>query len=362
MDLTRRIEGVRGRLAETETDFALVTKPSNVVYLTGLVRVLDEHADAACLVGRDRCLLLTNFIYSTAARRALAGSGWEVVECADGIYKEAVSVLRSAGCGLVAVESSIPYGRFRFLSESLDGRVSVHEHWVEALRTVKEPEEIEHIREAARLADRAFEYILGRIEAGRSEMDVALDLEWFMRKEGSEGMPFAPIVASGPNSADPHAKASSRMLAEGDLVKMDFGARVDGYCSDMTRTVALGEPDERLAEVHALVLEANRLGKEALKAGVSASTVDSAARRFLAEAGYEKEFGHGLGHGVGLDVHEAPRLGKNSEDSVPAGAVVTVEPGVYLEGIGGVRIEDLVVVEDGGCEVLSGSSRELLRC
>jgi Xaa-Pro aminopeptidase len=362
MAVADRVERLRRRLrAEPDAAAFVVTKTSNVAYLSGVVDVFDEHADVACIVTASEAMLLTTFIYADAARSRISGGPWTVQEVRAGFYEKVADELDDLAAGHeVVAEASVPYGRFRYLSERLKGRVRAYDQWVEDIRVVKDAEEIDRIRRAARLSDRAFEYILGRIEPGRREIDIALDLEVFLRTEGSEGVPFPPIVASGPNAAFPHARSADRFLGAGDVLKLDFGARVDGYCSDMTRTVSVGPAADEIREMHGAVLEANAAGLEAVRSDRRASEIDAAAREVLERRGYGERFGHGLGHGVGLDVHESPRLGPRSEDLVPAGAVVTVEPGVYVEGTGGVRIEDLVVVNDTGCEVLTESPRELL--
>jgi Xaa-Pro aminopeptidase len=239
-------------------------------------------------------------------------------------------------------------------------RPSAASGWLRVLRMVKDARELERIERAQIVTDRAFEHILGLIEPGLSEREVALELEVTMRRAGSDGVAFAPIVASGPNSALPHAAPTGRLLAEGDFVKLDFGARVDGYCADMTRTVVLGDASQRQRDMHTAVLEANRAGRAAVRPGAVGADVHAAAAAVLDRRGMGELFGHGLGHGVGLDVHEGPRLGPGSEDVLAPGMVVTVEPGVYEPGFGGVRIEDLVAVDGGGHRVLTNSIRELI--
>jgi Xaa-Pro aminopeptidase len=182
-------------------------------------------------------------------------------------------------------------------------------------------------------------------------------VEAFLRRQGSQPLPFDLIIASGERGALPHATSGGRSMREGDLVVVDLGARVDGYCSDLTRTVAIGRPGDEQRDVYRLVWEAQRRGLEAVRAGVAAVDADAAARSFLTEQGHGEHFGHGLGHGVGREVHEAPRLSKQSEDHLAAGMVVTVEPGIYIEGWGGVRIEDLVLVTKDGCEILSAAAK-----
>jgi Xaa-Pro aminopeptidase len=198
------------------------------------------------------------------------------------------------------------------------------------------------------------------VRAGVTERHIALELEFFMRREGSEGVAFDPIVASGPNSALPHAKVTDRVLATGDFVKMDFGARIGGYCADMTRTVIIGTASTRQVEIYEAVLSANLAGIEAVEAGRPGRSIDATARAVIESAGMGSLFGHGLGHGVGREVHELPGVGPRSSKAVPLGSVITIEPGVYVEGFGGVRIEDLIVVERSGARVLSRSPKNLI--
>ncbi|MBC7093018.1 aminopeptidase P family protein [Candidatus Bipolaricaulota bacterium] len=231
---------------------------------------------------------------------------------------------------------------------------------VEGLRRVKSPEEIERIAAAARLTDEGLRWMLGQLKPGLTERDVALELEIWYRRHGADDVAFDLIVASGPASAMPHHRAGERRLEGGDIVLLDIGVRLDGYCSDLTRVVALGHASRELRDLYRLVLAANRAGLEAVQAGVSGQDADRAARAVIEAGGYGDRFGHGLGHGVGLEVHEAPRLAPTSDDVLAAGHVVTVEPGVYLPGRFGIRIEDLVAVHADGCEILSGFPKEEL--
>jgi Xaa-Pro aminopeptidase len=230
---------------------------------------------------------------------------------------------------------------------------------VERLRRSKDDREVDAIAAAARLTDEVYEWTLGRGLAGRTEREVELATEQRMRELGAEDPAFPAIVAAGPNSALPHHEASEREIEPGELVVIDMGAIVDGYCSDCTRTFATGEIADEAGEVYELVREAQAAALEAVSAGVGAAEVDAAAREPIAEAGHGDEFGHGVGHGVGIEVHEAPRLGTSSDDELVAGDVVTIEPGVYVAGSFGVRIEDLVVVEPGGARNLSSFPKQL---
>jgi Xaa-Pro aminopeptidase len=230
---------------------------------------------------------------------------------------------------------------------------------IERLRTVKDAEEVARIRAAAELADAALERTLQDGLGGRTERAVALALEHEMLRLGAERASFETIVAHGAHGALPHAVPREVEIAPGSLVTIDWGAQLDGYCSDCTRTYAVGEPGERAREVYELVLRAQQAGLDAVRAGVSGREADAVARGLIEAAGYGERFGHGLGHGVGLEIHEAPRLSKTSDATLAAGQVVTVEPGVYLPGELGVRIEDLVLVTPDGCELLDGLPKQL---
>ncbi len=360
MNVTGRLDALRQRLADEGLSAALITAPSNLIYLTGFDGVIDHGINGACLVTGESARFFTDHRYTEAAAEAALGSPWEVVTQRENLYVEICELLHAEEIETVLVESSMPYGRFTFISQQFRGAVRVVDHAVEAIRQIKEPAEVDRIAAAAAIADRAFEHILGFMAPGVSEADVALEVEFFMRRERSEGVAFDPIVASGPNGARPHAVPGDRRIAAGDLVILDFGARVGGYCSDMTRTVAVGRASEEYRRLYEAVLSANEAGIAAVRAGRPCVEVDRAAREVLGEAGLAERFTHGLGHGVGLDVHEMPTVGPRSQESLRAGAVVTIEPGVYVSGDAGVRIEDLVVVEEAGCRLLTRAPKELI--
>ncbi|MGB9861071.1 MAG: M24 family metallopeptidase [Candidatus Bipolaricaulaceae bacterium] len=231
---------------------------------------------------------------------------------------------------------------------------------VEELRRVKSEAEIQKIKKAVELTEAGLSWIIKKLRPGMTEREVALELEFWYRKEGADDVAFELIVAAGPQSAMPHHRASAHPLREGEVVLFDIGAKVDGYCADITRVVALGEPGKEVRDAYKLVLAANEAGIKAIKAGVSGKDVDAEARKVIEEAGLGEKFGHGLGHGVGLEVHEGPRLSTTSEDILVGGNVVTVEPGVYFPGRFGIRIEDLVVVGEDGAFVLSTFPKEEL--
>jgi Xaa-Pro aminopeptidase len=270
------------------------------------------------------------------------------------------SLAREAGWERLAAEDAMSHRRFDDLAERCGAELVAATSWVEEIRQVKEPDEIGRVEAAQRLTDETFDHILSVIRSGITEREIGLEIEFFMRRNGSEGVAFPPIVASGPNSALPHAKVTERVLVAGDFVKLDFGARVGGYCADMTRTVVVGQADQWQREVYEAVLDANLAGIAAVAPGLLGSEIDEVSRNVLAERGMARLFGHGLGHGVGLQVHELPGVGPRGSKPVPEGSVITIEPGVYEPGRGGVRIEDLVVVESTGARVLTRSTKDLI--
>ncbi len=360
MNTERRLAEIRRRLAHEELPAMLVTGRSNMRYLTGFESVFDEGINAACLVAPELARFYTDARYVEAARLDAVGTPWVVKNPQANLYVEICRELQAEGITSLALESSVPYGRFKFISEQFVGSIRILDQFVEQIRQVKETQEIERIEAAARITDEAFEHIVAWMRPGLTEREVALELEFWMRRRGSDGVAFAPIVASGPNAARPHHHPGDRAIEPGDLVILDFGARVGAYCADMTRTVVVGRASDRQRELHDAVLRANRVGVDAITPGIMGKDVDAAARAIIDEAGMGEWFTHGLGHGVGLDVHELPGVGRESRDVLRTGSVVTVEPGVYVEGFGGVRIEDLVVVDEHGPRVLTSSPRELI--
>ena len=260
----------------------------------------------------------------------------------------------------VAFEAdALTYANYQFLR---DGGIELvpKRGVVESLRVVKDPEELDAIRRATEVTNRAYERLAEERFAGRSEKELVWQMTQLFHECGADDVAFPVDVAAGPTAASPHAEPGERVVQEGDLVLVDAGAKLDGYCSDCTRTFAVGEVSESLREVYEVVRQAEENGLEAVRSGASGRDADAAARAVITDAGYGENFGHGLGHGVGLLVHEAPALRPESEDELAAGNVVTVEPGIYLSGVAGVRIEDLVVVTEDGCEVLTSFPKELV--
>jgi Xaa-Pro aminopeptidase len=338
-------------IAERELDQLFVSDLTNVRYLTGFTGT-----NGACLVGRDELIFFTDFRYTERAAQEV-GPEWERPEG----ERELVPQIAARMSGRVGFEDAkLTVRQLARLEAAIDESADLVPagDLVEQLRAVKEPQEIERIAAAAELADEVYRWALERGLVGRTERDVAGACEARLRELGAEPA-FPPIVATGENGALPHAEPGEREIARGELVVFDMGALLDGYCSDCTRTFATGEPGEEAREVYDLVLTAQLAGLGAIRAGASGREVDAVAREIIDEAGHGDQFGHGLGHGVGLEVHETPRLATTSEDELREGNVVTVEPGIYLPGRFGVRIEDLVVLTADGCRNLSGLPKEL---
>jgi Xaa-Pro aminopeptidase len=337
-------------VAESELDLLLVTNLVNVRYLTGFTGT-----NGACVCGPGTRVFLTDFRYTQRAEEEI--EGWDVVTVADDWLGEIAGRL----AGKTGFEDD--HMSVRTL-ERLKGKLPGEAETVaaggkvEQLRRVKDEDELRAIAAASKLADEVWAWSLERGLAGRTERDVAGAAEARIRELGAKPS-FPAIVAAGPNGALPHAEPGEREIGRGELVVFDMGAELDGYCSDGTRTFATGEPGEHAREVYALVQAAQAAALEEVTAGAVGEAVDAVARKAIEAGGHGDRFGHGLGHGVGLEVHEAPRLSHRSEDVLMSGEVVTVEPGVYLPGELGVRIEDLVVVTEGRCRNLSGLPKDL---
>ena len=322
-------------------------------YLTGFT------GEGVLLLLSEGLLLLTDSRYTEQAGREVPTLTLKEVQ---GNYVDEVATqITALGVGRVAFAAKrMSHYWVERLSEQIDAELISLEDPVGSLRRVKEPEEIDRIREATRITEAALTELASRIKAGVSERDLAVELEILIRNSGAEKVAFDLIVAAGENSALPHYRPGLRRLRTGDLLLFDVGAQVEGYCSDMTRVFVMGKAPARVRKIYDLVLSANRAGVAAIQAGADGKAIDAVVRGMIDEAGHKEHFGHGLGHGVGLEVHEGPRLSSLSEDTLEAGMVVTVEPGVYLPGFGGVRIEDLVVVGNDGCEVLTSFQRDEL--
>ena len=368
--LAQRHDRIRESLETLSLDALIVTPPSNIRYLS-------NHAGSAgiLVITRDAVHLLADFRYHEAVRALQASPSacpalqlWEV----PASYDEAlVSCLVDIGATTVGFEAAhVTVARYEWWRETIAGRglditLRSTERIVEQARLIKDAFEVATLREAAARLDTVMPQVLAAVRAGEREREIAAVIEMTMREAGYERTAFDTIVASGPHSAMPHYRAGTRVLTPGDLVVLDFGGVLDGYCCDLTRTVSIGPPSREARRVYDAVRDAHAAAVAAVKPGIDASAVDAAARDLLRDRGLGDAFGHGTGHGLGLDVHEEPRVGKPRTDLPPVtlapNMVFTIEPGAYLPGFGGVRIEDDVLVTEDGCELLTRLQREELR-
>jgi Xaa-Pro aminopeptidase len=367
--MAARLERVRSSMASMGLDALVVTHLPNIQYLTGFVGT----AGAVIVLARRRCQLVVDFRYVAAAAALAAPLGEQLeVETVEQSYDEAIVALlgreRAARIGIEA--AYLPVSRFNAISAALASRAPLPLHsetgtpvlvpterLVERARVIKDAEEIASLREAGRRLARVADGLAALIRQGRTEHAIAADIEEALRAAGFSRPAFETIVASGPNSVLPHARPTSRAVQAGDPTVLDFGGVYAGYCVDLTRTVQLGPPSPALRGLYEAVSEAQKAALAVVRPGVTASTIDAAARGVLERHGLGQAFGHGTGHGLGLEVHEEPRIGKASprvpDVVVEPGMVFTIEPGAYVPGVGGVRIEDDVLVTQTGCEVLT---------
>ena len=353
----RRIAALVDGLSAAHLDGLLLTGLSNIRYLTGF-----SGSSALLVVTPRDVVFITDFRYQTQVAEEVGDTARVFIEASSlwtGLWQQLATLAATKVLGFETAH--IQHRDFQRLVEA-----GARWQWrptvdlVETLRERKDDSEIARIRDAADVATRALTRTLPDVRVGMSELQVAGVLEKALRDEGSEGFPFPSIVAGGPRSALPHARSSSRPLEKGDFLLMDFGAEVGGYCSDMTRTVVMGTASDEHRHVYDVVRVANDRAARGVRAGMSGRDADAIARQYIERAGYGDLFGHSLGHGIGLEVHEAPRLARTAEGALPESAVVTIEPGVYRPGWGGVRIEDDVVLGADGPQILTQFPRELI--
>ena len=344
---------LRAYLKESGTGAALLVNPKNLHYFAGFTGTT-----GVAFVTKDSALMITDSRYTAQAK--VQCGGYEVVEYAGHAFEPAAERSRAEAVSRCAFEGNyVTVDVYEDIRARLPD-VELTSVRFETLRAVKRPDEADIMREAARIADDAFSALLPQLKPGMTENEARVILECEMLKRGSEEAAFATIVASGVRSSMPHGVASDKVIEEGDFITFDFGAVYKGYHSDITRTIVLGKANAFQKELYALVLRAQEAGVAAVKAGVSCAAVDAVSRNIIDEAGYGTYFGHGLGHGVGLDIHEQPVLSPKSMSILKAGQVVTVEPGVYLPGRMGLRIEDSVIVTDEGCEIITKTPKDLI--
>lgn len=348
-----RLERLRQKMHEEKIDAYVVIRPENGRYLSGF-----SGGEATLYITSEKALLLTDFRYIEQA--TAQAPEFDIIKTGQDHFETVAEIGQQAR--RVGFEGDfVTYVNFGKLKKGLpQAELLSLPDLVSHLRSVKDQAEIETLRQAVKIADDAFANVLKSIEIGQTEEKIGLDLEYSMRLAGASGGSFEFIVASGVRSALPHGTASSKKVQSGEFLTMDFGAIYQGYCSDITRTVFLGEPEDKHREVYEVVLAAQRAGIAAVAPGRTGKEVDAVARKIIVDAGYGDYFGHGLGHSVGLAIHEGPNLNMREERVLEAGMVITVEPGIYIPNWGGVRIEDIVLVTENGCEVLTQAPKEFI--
>jgi Xaa-Pro aminopeptidase len=353
--LTNRLNTFKKELKNLGLDGALITKRENYMYLSGF-----SGTSANLVITEKKAYLLTDFRYiEQSARQAPL---FDIVQHKPDIADTIHDILTSDGIKKLGFEDeSLTYSSYKafeskFTGVELQGIGSV----VENMRGIKDAQEIETINRAVEIADGAFAHVLGIIRPGITELDVAAELEYKMKKLGASGPSFETIVASGLRSSMPHGVASEKKLEMGDAITMDFGALYNHYCSDITRTVFLGQPDKKMIDIYNIVLEAQLTSEKGAVKGKTGREVDRIARDIIYGKGFEGKFGHGLGHGLGLEIHENPRLSLGGDKVLENNMAVTVEPGIYVEGLGGVRIEDTIIIRDDNPLVLTKSKKDLI--
>ena len=350
--LPTRVAAAKAGIDALGAGAVLISKPENVTYLSGI-----RSSNCYLILTPEEGYILTDFRYIEVAENNRAGLTPVQLEQGKSVF----DVVGSMNIPVLAVEEeAITYGFFKELGSKHQGQICSASHLVEDLRIVKDEYEKECLRKAEEIGDLAFTHICGILKEGMTEKEIALELEFFMRKSGAEGLSFETIAVSGVRSSMPHGEPSDKRIEPGDFLTMDYGCKYRGYCSDMTRTVAIGKVSEEMKQVYDIVRRAQQTALEAVSPGKKASDIDRTARDIIKYEGYGKHFGHGTGHGVGLEIHEAPTANPTGNTVLKPGMAVTVEPGIYLPGKFGVRIEDLALVTETGYEVLSHSEKDLI--
>ena len=337
---------------------AVVADPSNMFYLTG-----GYTGEGMVFLSRNRRVIVTDFRYTEQAENQAPGYEVQMTEKDRSAFLVIAELAQSEGITCVRTETNyLSVDRFEKLRAALGEEISCVslEEAPQILRQVKTPTEILAIRKACNITAEAFRAILPKIREGMTEKELQIELDFTMLKLGADTTAFDTIIAAGEHGSLPHAIPGNRAIRQGDMITMDFGAKVGNYCADMTRTVALGKPSEEMRRIYDTVLRAQMMCEDALSAGKNCYDIDKLARDYIDARGYAGRFGHGLGHSVGIDIHEEPRLSPSCQEILKAGVVITVEPGVYVPGVGGVRIEDTCLVRENGCEALTDADKQLI--
>ncbi|KEF37421.1 Xaa-Pro aminopeptidase [Schinkia azotoformans MEV2011] len=350
-----RLKKVRDKFNELGIDGLLVTNSKNRRYMTGFTG-----SAGIVIISPTKAVFITDFRYVEQAKNQV--QNYEIVQHKGPVHEEVARLVKELGIQHLGFEQDeMTFGTFKIYENAVSANMVPISGVIEKLRLIKTDEELQILKEAASVADQAFEHIIKVIKPGVNELEISNELEFFMRKKGATSSSFDTIVASGFRSALPHGVASDKVIKAGELVTLDFGAYYKGYCSDITRTVGIGDiKNDQLKTIYDIVLQAQLLGMNGIKAGMTGKQADALTRDYISAKGYGDYFGHSTGHGIGLDIHEGPALSVKSDTILEPGMVVTVEPGIYLEGVGGVRIEDDIVITKDGNIALTHSPKELL--
>ncbi|WP_284036026.1 aminopeptidase P family protein [Neobacillus sp. 114] len=349
-----KLEKLRSSFSVEGIDGILITSPYNRRYISNFTGTA-----GIVLISADKALFITDFRYVEQAQKQC--EGFEIIKFSDTLPKEVAEQAKKLGIQKLGFEEDyLTYSSFKVYEKEVEAELVPVSGLIEKLRLIKTDSEIKILKEAADIADAAFKHILDFLRPGKTELEVSNELEFFMRKAGAVSSSFDTIVASGYRSALPHGVASDKVIEKGDMVTLDFGAYYKGYVSDITRTVAVGEPDAKLKEIYQIVLEAQLRGIDGFRPGMTGKEADALTRDYITEKGYGEYFGHSTGHGIGLEVHEGPALSLKSDIILEPGMVVTCEPGIYIPGLGGVRIEDDTLITKDHNERLTHSTKDLI--
>lgn len=349
-----RVKNIQNKLSEYKIDALMITSPFNLRYASNFTGTT-----GLSVITETKAYFITDFRYTQQAEDQ--AEGFEIIQNKGPIYDEVQKIIEEDNIERLGFEKNyITFATYQVINEKFSSAIIPTYGLIESLREVKDDEEISKIQKAVEITENAYEHILTYIEAGQTEIEIANELDFFMRKQGASGLSFDTIVASGVRSSMPHGVASDKKVEQGDMITIDFGCYYDGYVSDMTRTFALGDPGEKLKEIYQIVKEAQELVIQAAKPGMTGVELDKVARDFITEKGYGDAFGHTTGHGIGLEIHEGPNVSHKNEEEFVVGNVITDEPGIYIPDLGGVRIEDDLLITKDGNKNLMNSSKELI--
>lgn len=349
-----RVENIQRKLQEKQIDALLITSSYNLEYASGFTGTT-----GLSVITKDKAFFVTDFRYTEQATKQAVG--FEVIQNKGPIFDEVAQIIKNEKISRLGFEENhVTYATYQSIDKAFDSTLVPVTSLIEELREIKDNSEVALIQEAIRITEAAYDYILTYIKPGMTEIQVANELDFFMREKGASGVSFDTIVASGIRSAMPHGVASDKVIEQGDMITIDFGCYYKGYVSDMTRTFALGDPGEELKKIHQIVLDANLKVTQAAKVGVTGADLDKIARDYISEHGYGEAFGHSTGHGIGLEVHEGPGISFKNDKPLAVGNVITNEPGIYIPGLGGVRIEDDLLITAEGHRNLMQSTKELI--